>query len=77
MPQPWETKYGKPDRICSAQNIMLEAPIGAAAFNNEFGRPVLSGYFRTLEQNQHEIIKYRCQQLWQLLKQFDCLEPVL
>lgn len=56
MPQPWETKYGKPDRICSAQNIMLEAPIGAAAFNNEFGRPVLSGYFRTLEQNQHEMM---------------------
>ncbi len=48
--QPWEEDYGKPDRIVSALDIMLEGPIGAAAFNNEFGRPNLSGYFRTLEQ---------------------------
>ena len=50
MPQPWEAPYGKPARICSAMEIMLEAPIGGAAFNNEFGRPNLCGYFRTFEQ---------------------------
>lgn len=49
-PQPWEQDYGKPDRIASALQIMLEAPIGAAAFNNEFGRPNISGYFRCFEQ---------------------------
>lgn len=48
--QPWETDYGKPARIASALDIMLEGPIGAAAFNNEFGRPNLAGYFRTFEQ---------------------------
>ena len=48
--QPWETDYGKPGRIVSALNIMLEGPIGAAAFNNEFGRPNISGYFRTFEE---------------------------
>ncbi|HHJ19846.1 MAG TPA: phosphoribosylformylglycinamidine synthase [Gammaproteobacteria bacterium] len=48
--QPWETDYGKPERIASAQQIMLEGPIGAAAFNNEFGRPGLCGYFRTFEE---------------------------
>ena len=47
--QPWETPYGKPGRIASALDIMIEGPIGAAAFNNEFGRPNLCGYFRTLE----------------------------
>lgn len=47
--QPWEVDYGKPDRIVSALDIMLEGPIGSAAFNNEFGRPNLNGYFRTLE----------------------------
>ena len=46
-PQPWEVSVGKPDRIASALDIMLEGPIGAAAFNNEFGRPNLAGYFRT------------------------------
>ncbi len=49
-PQPWEKPYGKPDRIVSALDIMLEGPIGAAAFNNEFGRPNLCGYFRSFEQ---------------------------
>ncbi len=49
--QPWEREYGKPDRIASALDIMLEGPLGAAAFNNEFGRPNLAGYFRTFEQN--------------------------
>lgn len=48
--QPWESKYGKPERIVSALDIMLEGPIGGAAFNNEFGRPNLNGYFRTFEQ---------------------------
>ncbi|HSU44086.1 MAG TPA: phosphoribosylformylglycinamidine synthase [Casimicrobiaceae bacterium] len=48
--QPWEaTAYGKPHRIASALSIMQEGPIGAASFNNEFGRPVLAGYFRTFE----------------------------
>jgi len=45
--QPWELDPGKPERIASALDIMLEGPIGAAAFNNEFGRPNLAGYFRT------------------------------
>ncbi|CAN0503727.1 unnamed protein product [Ectocarpus sp. 12 AP-2014] len=49
--QPWEAfDYGKPERMQSALNIMLEGPIGGAAFNNEFGRPNLTGYFRTYEQ---------------------------
>ncbi|MDW5377132.1 phosphoribosylformylglycinamidine synthase [Halomonas sp. HP20-15] len=50
--QPWEAfDYGKPERIQSALDIMLEAPIGGAAFNNEFGRPNLAGYFRSYEQD--------------------------
>ncbi len=49
-PQVWETDFGKPGRIVSALDIMLEAPIGAAAFNNEFGRPNICGYFRTYEE---------------------------
>lgn len=48
-PRPWEIAYGKPDRIVSPLKIMTEGPIGAAAFNNEFGRPNLAGYFRTFE----------------------------
>ncbi|MDQ7733474.1 phosphoribosylformylglycinamidine synthase [Halomonas sp. SpR1] len=49
--QPWEAfDYGKPERMQSALNIMLDGPIGGAAFNNEFGRPNLTGYFRTYEQ---------------------------
>ena len=47
--QPWEQDHGRPARIDSALRIMLEGPIGAAAFNNEFGRPNLGGYFRTFE----------------------------
>jgi phosphoribosylformylglycinamidine synthase len=46
---PWEENYGKPGRIVSALDIMLEGPIGGAAFNNEFGRPNICGYFRTFE----------------------------
>ncbi|MDF2181485.1 phosphoribosylformylglycinamidine synthase [Neptuniibacter sp. CAU 1671] len=48
--QPWESDYGKPDRIVTPLDIMIEGPIGGAAFNNEFGRPALTGYFRTFEQ---------------------------
>ncbi|MGP4844878.1 phosphoribosylformylglycinamidine synthase [Marinobacter sp. 1Y8] len=48
--QPWEENYGKPDRIASALDIMIDGPIGGASFNNEFGRPNLTGYFRTFEQ---------------------------
>ncbi|MCF7985333.1 MAG: phosphoribosylformylglycinamidine synthase, partial [Thiohalocapsa sp.] len=48
--QPWEQDWGRPGRIVPALDIMLEGPIGAAAFNNEFGRPNLAGWFRTYEQ---------------------------
>ena len=48
--QPWEYDFGKPERIASALDIMLEGPIGGAVFNNEFGRPNIAGYFRTFEQ---------------------------
>ena len=48
--QPWEVPYGKPGRIVTALDIMIEGPLGGAAFNNEFGRPALTGYFRTFEQ---------------------------
>jgi phosphoribosylformylglycinamidine synthase len=47
--QPWELDYGRPGRIVSALDIMVEGPLGGAAFNNEFGRPNLCGYFRTFE----------------------------
>jgi phosphoribosylformylglycinamidine synthase len=50
--QPWEQSQGYPTRIATALEIMLEGPIGAAAFNNEFGRPGICGYFRTFEQQQ-------------------------
>jgi len=50
--QPWESPaYGKPERIASPLQIMVDGPLGGAAFSNEFGRPVLGGYFRTYEQN--------------------------
>ena len=45
---PWEIDPGKPGHIASSLDIMLEAPLGSAAFNNEFGRPCLTGFFRTL-----------------------------
>lgn len=53
--QPWEEDFGKPERIVTALDIMLEGPLGGAAFNNEFGRPALLGYFRTYEEkvNSH------------------------
>ncbi|OAJ71018.1 phosphoribosylformylglycinamidine synthase [Methylobacillus sp. MM3] len=47
--QPWENDYGKPGRIASALQIMIDGPLGGAAYNNEFGRPNIAGYFRTLE----------------------------
>ena len=50
-PRDWEENSGKPDRIASALDIMIEGPVGAASFNNEFGRPALTGYFRTFEQS--------------------------
>ena len=63
LPQPWETEHGKPDRIVSALEIMLQGPIGGASFNNEFGRPNVTGYFRTYEEtesdnNEHHLRGY-------------------
>lgn len=49
LKQPWEQIYGKPNRLASALDIMIEAPLGGAAFNNEYGRANLCGYFRTFE----------------------------
>ncbi len=49
LPRDWERTLGKPDRIVSALDIMIEGPLGAAAFNNEFGRPCIAGYFRSFE----------------------------
>lgn len=59
--QPWEADYGKPERIVTALDIMTEGPLGGAAFNNEFGRPALLGYFRTYEQevNSHNGVEVR------------------
>ncbi len=59
LPQPWEAvtaDVGKPDRIVSAFEIMRDGPIGAAAFNDEFGRPNLGGYFRTFEARVGEAV---------------------
>ena len=50
FPQPWEEDFGKPGKIASALEIMLDGPIGGAAFNNEYGRPALCGYFRSFEE---------------------------
>jgi phosphoribosylformylglycinamidine synthase len=63
LPQPWEQPFGHPNRMATPLQIMLEGPIGGAAFNNEFGRPNLLGYFRTFEQGvpglpEHEIRGY-------------------
>ncbi|KAG2135460.1 CobB/CobQ-like glutamine amidotransferase domain-containing protein [Suillus clintonianus] len=49
--QPWETDFGRPSHIASALDIMIEGPLGASAFNNEFGRPALAGYFRTFSES--------------------------
>ncbi|MBA4693815.1 MAG: phosphoribosylformylglycinamidine synthase, partial [Congregibacter sp.] len=56
-PRPWELGYGRPGRIVSPLSIMTEGPIGAAAFNNEFGRPNLAGYFRTFETQTTEGVR--------------------
>jgi len=55
--QPWEENYGKPSRMAAPLQIMIEGPLGGAAFNNEFGRPALNGYFRTFEQNVNGEVK--------------------
>jgi phosphoribosylformylglycinamidine synthase len=54
--QAWEKDNGKPGRLVSALDIMLEGPIGAASYNNEFGRPALCGYFRTYEQRESDSV---------------------
>ncbi|MGY8772791.1 MAG: AIR synthase-related protein, partial [Gammaproteobacteria bacterium] len=51
FPRWWEKPLNKPHRIASPLQIMIEAPIGAAAFNNEFGRPSTVGYFRVFEKS--------------------------
>lgn len=56
--QVWEKDNGKPERIVSALDIMIEGPIGSASYNNEFGRPALCGYFRTYEQRENEELVY-------------------
>ncbi|MCR5027999.1 MAG: phosphoribosylformylglycinamidine synthase [Fibrobacter sp.] len=48
--QPWEKDFGNPSRLASPLDIMIEGPLGGAAFNNEFGRPNILGYFRTFEE---------------------------
>jgi len=54
--QAWEIDtIGKPERIASALDIMIQAPLGGAAFNNEFGRPNICGYFRSLEINTRDL----------------------
>ena len=55
--RPWEGQESKPDRIASPLAIMLEGPIGAASFNNEFGRPNLAGYFRCYEQEVDGVVR--------------------
>ncbi|MEM7304353.1 MAG: phosphoribosylformylglycinamidine synthase [Pseudomonadota bacterium] len=57
LKESWEIDYGKPDRIVSALDIMIEGPIGAAAFNNEFGRPNLLGYFRSFEKEVDSVVR--------------------
>ena len=47
--QPWEVDFPHPERMATPLEIMIDGPIGGAAFNNEFGRPNLLGYFRTYE----------------------------
>ncbi|WHZ19451.1 MAG: phosphoribosylformylglycinamidine synthase, synthetase subunit [Rhodanobacteraceae bacterium] len=49
LPRPWEEARPLPPRVASAFEIMRDGPLGAAGFNNEFGRPCLAGYFRTFE----------------------------
>ncbi len=55
--RPWEGPEAKPARIASPLTIMIDGPIGAASFNNEFGRPNLAGYFRTFEQAAAGVVR--------------------
>jgi len=58
--QAWEKEladYGKPGRMVTALDIMIQGPLGGAAFNNEYGRPNLCGYFRTYEQRADEQVR--------------------
>ncbi|MGA2528544.1 MAG: phosphoribosylformylglycinamidine synthase [Acidimicrobiales bacterium] len=55
--RPWERQYAKPERIASALEIMLEAPVGSAGFANEFGRPNVAGFFRTYEMVTGEVVR--------------------
>ncbi|QDH71877.1 phosphoribosylformylglycinamidine synthase [Lysobacter alkalisoli] len=55
LPQPWERERPLNPRMASALEIMIEGPIGGAAFNNEFGRPNLAGYFRSFELDQGQV----------------------
>jgi len=57
LPQPWEGHRALNPRMASALDIMTDGPLGAAAFNNEFGRPNLLGYFRSFELPQNGIIR--------------------
>ncbi len=54
LPQPWERTDSRPQHLAAPLDIMLEAPIGAASYNNEFGRPALAGYFRTFEHQEQD-----------------------
>jgi phosphoribosylformylglycinamidine synthase len=54
LPRPWETERPLPVRFATAFEIMRDGPLGAAAFNNEFGRPCLGGYFRSYEHETGE-----------------------
>ena len=58
-PQPWEVQRPLPPRVASAFEIMRDGPLGAAAFNNEFGRPCLGGYFRSFESELPGIVGFR------------------
>ena len=53
----WDSPHGKPEHIASALQIMTEGPLGGAAFNNEFGRPNLLGYFREYEQQVDGVLR--------------------
>jgi len=55
--RPWEGPERRPDRIASPLAIMIDGPIGAASFNNEFGRPILAGYFRAYEQTVDGVVR--------------------
>ena len=71
--QPWEENYGKPSRMASPLQIMIEGPLGGAAFNNEFGRPALNGYFRTFEQNVNGDVKGFEDYYYKVSKPVECI----